>query len=249
MITAQFGTKKFSVSKKKIYTPDGISIGESLDIEETEVSGKKPLTKVKGIKLQEVSFDVKLDNRFVDVITEIRWWKSTLLSKSSKYLLIGGYRLGAFYLESYSLKDIVMNKNGKYVSATISLSFKENGTFAINKTLNFQGSKTKIGTIASIAIPYRVGSKVKIKSGTRRYGSATDALKKKGKSNAFKKEERDDVTYKITAMDKTKKALRVEGKITDKDKIKKLSKGLGFTPKEVIVAGWIRVEDMTVVTY
>ena len=255
MITAKYGTKQFSVSKKKIYTPDGISIGESLEVEETEVSGKKPTTKVKGIKLQEVRFDVKLDNRFVDVITEIRWWKSALHSKKSKYLTIGSYRIGAFYLTDYNVTNIVMNKNGKYTKADLSLTFKEDGYFALNKTINFQNSGTKIGTISSIAIKYRVGSKVKIKSGTRRYNSAYSAIDKRGKSVKNTKTEIDNVTYKIVAMDKTKKALKVEATITDEDKLKELKKvsnssfKTSVSSKKVTIKGWIRVEDMSVITY
>ena len=235
MITAQFGAKKFSVAKNKIYTPEGVSITESIDIEETEVSGKKPLTKVKGIKLQEVSFDVKLDNRFVNIETEVRWWKSKLLSKSSEYLIIGAYRIGAFFLTQYELKDIVTNKDGKYISVTLSLSFKENGTFALNKTINFQSKQTKIGSISSIAINFRVGSTIKPKKGTRRYGNANNALKKKGKST-----KNTIIEHKITAIHSGKKAVKIKGTET-------VTKNKKKTTKTYI--GWIRVEDMSVVTY
>lgn len=235
MVTAQFGSKSFSVSKDKIYTPEGVSISESIDIEETEVSGKKPLTKVKGIKLQDVSFEVKLDNRFVDVMTELRWWKSKLLSKKSEYLIIGGYRIGAFYLAQYDFKDIVINKDGEYIKGTLSLSFKENGTFAVNKTINFQNKSTQIGAISSIAIRFRVGSTVKPKSGTRRYGTANNALNKKGSSTKNK-----NINHKITAIHTGKKAVKIKATETVTKNKKKTTK---------TYTGWIRVEDMSVVTY
>ena len=235
MITAEFGKKQFSVSKNKIYTPEGVSISESIDIEETEVSGKKPLTKVKGIKLQEVSFDVKLDARFVDITTELRWWKNKLLAKTSEYLVIGGYRIGAFFLTQYDFKDFEINKDGKYTKGTLSLSFKENGTFALNKKINFQSKTVSIGSISSIAIRFRVGSTVKPKSGTRRYGTANNALNKKGSSTKNK-----TINHKITAIHSGKKAVKIKATET-------VTKNKKKTTKTYI--GWIRVEDMSIVTY
>ena len=141
MITAQFGSKKFEVSSKKIYTPNGLSISEELNIEETEVSGKKPSVTIKGMKLQSLSFDVKLDSRFVDVETELRFWKDTLLAKKSQFFDLGNNRIGKFFLTKYDVKDITLHKSGVYTRASISLSFTEDGAYANSKKINFEANK------------------------------------------------------------------------------------------------------------
>lgn len=141
MITAKFGSKRFEVSPSKIYTPNGVSISEELNIEETEVSGKKPTITIKGVKPQALAYEVKLDSRFVDVEEEIQFWKSTLLAKSSKFFELGNRRIGRFYLTKYELKEMTINKNGIYTSAKISLSFTEDGEYANSRTINFESTK------------------------------------------------------------------------------------------------------------
>lgn len=227
MITAQFGSKKFEVSPNKIYTPDGISISESIDIEETERSGKKPSTSVKGIKLQSLSFEVKLDARFVSIPSELRWWKSTLLAKQSYDFTLGNYKIGRFYLTQYDVKDIIENRNGEYTKATLSLSFTEDGTYAGSNTINFKdivintsASSVKASASATTIKKFRVGSTVRPKSGTRWYYSAEGAINKTGKSGKATLKD-----FKITRLYKTNKAIHVGS------------------------SGWMRPEDVTVISY
>lgn len=171
MITAKFGSKSFEVSSNKIYTPDGISISEELDLEETAVSGAKPTVKVKGIKLQDLDFDVRLDARFVDVKNEISYWKKILLAKTAQAFSLGNYSIGKFLLTKVGIKSIAIGKNGVYLSATISLSFKEYNAPATTTTAK-KSSSTSI----------KIGSTVKPKSGARWYLTAQAALKKTGRS-------------------------------------------------------------------
>lgn len=224
MVTAQFGSKKFEVSPKKIYTPNGVSLSESIDIEKTERSGKKPSTSVKGIALQSLSFDLKLDARFVTVATELRSWKSILLGKKSYDFSLGKYKIGRFYLTQYDVKDTVQNREGEYTKATLSLSFTEDGTYAGSNTINFKENvsvnKVKASAATSSTKKFRVGSTVKPKSGTRWYYTAEGAINKTGKSGKSTVKE-----FKITKLYKDNKAVHLGS------------------------SGWMRPEDITVVKY
>lgn len=227
MIPAKFGSKSFEVSAKKIYTPDGVSIAEELDIEETEVSGKKPTVKVKGVKLQSLSFELKLDCRFVDVVTELRFWKNTLLNKTSQVFTLGKYTVGKFFLTKYEDKEIVINKKGDYVSARISLTFTEDGKYANSNKTNFSSGTAKSSAVKASAktttTKVRKGSTIKPKSGVRWYYTAEGALKKSGKSGkAYQKNMKVTHTY---------------------------SKGGKIVCVNPQGLGWLKVEDVTVVKY
>lgn len=225
MITAKFGDKSFEVSSKKIYTPDGVNISEELDLEETEVSGKKPTVKVKAIKLQALSFEVKLDSRFVDVDVELRWWKNTLLAKSSKLFYLGSYKVGKFFLTKYDIKNITINKDGIFTSAVLSLSFAEDGKFANSNKINFELTKkaSDVKSSSSATTKVRKGSTIKPKSGVRWYYTADGAIKKSGKSGKAYQQNL-TVTYTYSK----------SGKI------------VCVNPKGL---GWLKVEDITVVKY
>lgn len=190
MIPAKFGSKNFKVDSKTIYTPSDTAISESIDIEEKEVSGKKPATTVKGIKLQSLSMKVQLDARFVDVIAELRWWKNKLLSKKSEMFTLGSYKVGQFYLSQYDIAESTQNKNGEWLSATLTLTFTEDGTYANKQKTNFDKVATKKAaavkssktTKSTKSKEIKIGTKVKPKKGTRWYYTAEGALKKTGKS-------------------------------------------------------------------
>lgn len=212
MITAKYGSKQFKVEAKSIYTPDDISIGESIDLEETEVKGKKPKVSVKGVKLQSLSFKVKLDSRFVDVTAELRWWKNKLLAKTSEFFYLGSYKVGKFYLTQYDLSEFTLNKNGEYRTATISLSFTEDGTYANSKKIVFESTNKKAASVKKSPAAttkkktIKVGTYVKPKSGTRWYYTADGALKKTGKSGkAYNKK------LKVTHIYQNGKAINPQG--------------------------------------
>lgn len=230
MITAKFGGKSFEVSPKKIYTPNGVSISEELEIEETAVSGKKPTQKVKGIKPQGLSFDLKLDSRFVDVDTELRWWKNTLFAKTSQMFYLGSYKIGKFLLTKYDIKNITQNKDGIFTSALVSLSFAEDGKYANSNKINFESTKKAAAVKSSASsssksstTKVRKGSTIKPKSGVRWYYTAEGAIKKSGKSGKAYQQNM-TVTYTYSK----------SGKI------------VCVNPKGL---GWLKVEDVTVVKY
>lgn len=187
MITAKYGSKSFEVKKNKIYTPEGIEISESLSTEETEVSGKKPTLTIKGVGLQTITMSVHLDCRFVNVETELRYWKNILLGKKSALLMLGSYQIGQMFLTSYKVANVVLAKTGSYLKADIELSFTEDGAYANKTKINFTEPKKvttvkKSASASSTAKKIKNGSIIKPKSGVRWYYTAEGALKKSGKS-------------------------------------------------------------------
>lgn len=239
MITAKFGSKSFEVSPKKIYTPNGLSLSEELNYEEIEVSGKKPTITVKGFKLIPLTFEVKLDSRFVDIEKEMAEWKSLLRKKTSKNFNYGGTLLGYFYLTKYEVKETTINSSGKYTQAKISLSFIEDGEYyngtkkvttlktgtgtSVTPTGTAKSSTVKSSGSSSSKAKVRKGSTIKPKKNTRWYYTAEGAIKKTGKSGtAYQKNM--TVTYTYSK----------NGKI------------VCVNPQSL---GWLKVEDISVIKY
>lgn len=128
MLTGHYGLKKmFEVASDKIYTPKGTAFTEEMNFDETEVSKRKGNVNFKGVKLSTVSFELKLDSRFVDVEKEISFWQTQMLSKKSELLYIGVHKFPYCFVTKCELKDFVLNSASKLVSAVLSLSFTEDG--------------------------------------------------------------------------------------------------------------------------
>lgn len=127
MSIGAFGDKIFEVSQNRIYTPDGLSYSESLNVEMQETEGGKPATYIKGLGAMEVSFDIQLKHPFCDVQQEIDWWLDKMRSGTPEYLTIGDktYGTNKQLLKSVSVADKVILASGDIVSAKISLSFSE----------------------------------------------------------------------------------------------------------------------------
>lgn len=224
MITAKFGSKEFKVSASQIYTPEGTSISESIEFEETEVSKKKPTQKIKAIKLQSMSFDIKLNARFVNVQTELRWWKNKMFAVQSEIFILGSTKIGKFYVTQYDVKDVQIDKNGTLLKATLSLTFTEDGKYANSNKISFESTK-KAASVKSSATTktssnknIKVGTYVKPKSGTRWYYTAEGALKRTGKSGKAQNKK-----LKVTYVYKNGQAINPQG------------------------LGWMRPEDVDVV--
>jgi len=127
MSIATFGDKVFEVSRKKIYTPDSLTHGKSLTTETQEIEGKKPATYIKGKGLMSLSFNLRLDARYVSVETEIDYWYQICENGIPKIFTIGGKPLSPhkFLLKSASLTDCIIGKKGEYLLAKLGLSFEE----------------------------------------------------------------------------------------------------------------------------
>lgn len=186
MVTGSFGTKKFEVSANKIYTPNGLSLSEEIELEETAVSGAKPTVKVKGVKLKTVSFELKLDGRFVNITTEISFWESTMKAKKPKELKLGIHKLGWYYITKYSITSYTIRKDGAYRSATISLSFTEDPKNGVTTTTSStktttattQKATTVKKSVAATSPTIGIGAIARPKSGKRWYYTAEGAYTK-----------------------------------------------------------------------
>ena len=127
MLIGAFGGKSFEVSQNKIYTFDGLSVSEGLNVEMQETEGGKPATYVKGYKEMSISFSIILKQQFCNVLEEIDWWLKKMRSKKPEYLTLGKKTFGSnkFLLINFSVANTVITPNGDYISATINLSFNE----------------------------------------------------------------------------------------------------------------------------
>lgn len=124
---ASFGSKQFEVSTDKIYTPSDISFSESLSYEEQERAGDKPAIYVKALGALSQSLTVRLDARWVDVEQEYTWWLVKMRTAVPETLMLGSRAWGAgkALLTQVDLADVKIGGGGKYLSATLSLSFIE----------------------------------------------------------------------------------------------------------------------------
>lgn len=122
-----FGNKVFEVNLNKIYTFDGLSASESLNIEQQETEGGKPATYIKGLQEMNISFDITLMSQFCNVQQEIDWWFLKMRGRQPEYLTLGNktYGAGKCLLNSVSLTDAVIAHSGAYLKAKLSLSFSE----------------------------------------------------------------------------------------------------------------------------
>lgn len=211
MQTAKYGSKKFEVTSKKIYTPDSFEISESLNIETEEVAGKKPKVTIKGIELKEASFSVVLDERFVNVSSERSFWKSACTSKKSQALYIGNYPIGYFYVQSVQESNIVLLK-GKVIKETIAIKFKEDPTKKISSSSSSSSSTIKntnnvlSSKKTTVSKTIKKGTKIKPKNGVRWYYTAEGAIKRTGKSGkAYNK------VMTVTYIYKNGKAINPQG--------------------------------------
>ncbi|WP_061312814.1 phage tail protein [Clostridium botulinum] len=128
MSIGSFNSKTFEVTQDKIYTFDDYTRDISLNIEDQEVDGSKPSTYIKGITLEQVSFNVKLiQSNSIDVKTEIDDWKNICEDGVPYMLFIGDKPVSnnKFLLTSVSLTDNIYIYGGKLIKSTMKLSFKE----------------------------------------------------------------------------------------------------------------------------
>ena len=126
MAVGAFGDKLFEVNQDRIYTPDGISGKESLNMEQQETDGGKPATYIKGLNAMDMSFSITLKYPFCDVQSEIDWWLVKLRSRTPEYLTIGEktYGTNKMLLNDVGFDDVVIVA-GKTIKAILSLSFSE----------------------------------------------------------------------------------------------------------------------------
>ena len=147
-----FGNKLFEVNENSIITPDGISIGESLNIEMQDTDGGKPATYVKGINAMSISFNIALNYAFCDVQSEIEWWLLKMRRQEPEYLTLGNktYGTNKMLVQDVKINDLLLASNGLHLKANLSLTFSEWTKKGYNKDTSKSTSKSKsTGTSSS----------------------------------------------------------------------------------------------------
>ena len=126
-VVGAFGNKTFEVSANKIYTFDGLSISESINVEMQEVEANKPATYIKGNGEMNIGFDILLLSRFCDVDYEIDYWLLKMRSVVPEYLTIGkkAYGTNKFLLTNVSVGDVLIAADGTKTRAKVTLTFSE----------------------------------------------------------------------------------------------------------------------------
>ena len=128
MAIATFDKKTFNVSSNKILTFDKLSYGESLAVEQQEVTGQKPSTYIKGVSLMTIPLTVELKSSLgVDVQAEIDDWLNMLRAQTKNYFFLGNKPVSRnkFLLTRVDVDGKTILNNSKVQSATLSIELQE----------------------------------------------------------------------------------------------------------------------------
>lgn len=126
---ASWGPKGFLVSPNKIVPFEGLSTSVSVkEDSEKDTSGTSP-TNAKGLNLQPISFSTTYF-RGAGVDPRAQWEEWCDLVGQSYPLYIGGERFGPskIKLKSADLSAVQTDNNGRFVMASIGLTFEEDPT-------------------------------------------------------------------------------------------------------------------------
>ena len=128
MIIGAYGSLVFSVSSQKVNTFDNLSLSTSYSSETQEVIGKKPSTYKKGPGLDQISFDIILDQTLgIDVEADIKKWRDICKSGAAYHMNVGGKNITEFPLMLKSV-DVAFNQlgpEGKIIKAVLNIKLEE----------------------------------------------------------------------------------------------------------------------------
>jgi hypothetical protein len=127
MIIGAYGSLVFSVSSQKVNTFDNLSLSASYETETQEVIGKKPSTYKKGPGLDQISYDITLDQTLgIDVEAEIKKWRDICKSGKAYHMNIGGKNITEYPLMLKSV-DIGYKQiaNKKIVKTVLNIKLEE----------------------------------------------------------------------------------------------------------------------------
>lgn len=128
MIIGAYGSRIFSVSSEKINTFDNLSLAASYSTETQEVIGKKPSTYKKGPGLDQISYDVTLDQTLgINVEAELKNWRDICKSGLAYHMNIGGKNITEhpLMLKSVDIGFKQIGVNGKLVKAILTIKLEE----------------------------------------------------------------------------------------------------------------------------
>lgn len=145
-----YGNLIFSVSSQMINTFDNLSLTASHNTETQEVIGKKPSTYKKGPGLDQVAFEVMLDQTLgIDVEAEIKKWRDVCKSGSANHMNIGGKNLTDYpiMIKNVDIGFRQIDNNGKIIKAVLTLKLEEFVRAGTAKA-NDQSSTAGIGGVS-----------------------------------------------------------------------------------------------------
>lgn len=213
--TAKWGSKGFIVSTNKIVPLMDLTSTVSVKAEtQTDTSGTAK-TNNKGRELQQISLStIYLRAAGVDPRAQIEEWES-LVGKANP-LLIGDKRFGPekMMLTSVSTSEVLLNNEGKFLKATVALSFEEYSEETGTKTSASTSAATKAAATYNATVAAKKEEKAEAKASTTPTAASTSATASAEKNKAL-------TTGASTADKSTKKRERavineVDRKLTTK---------------------------------
>lgn len=125
---AVFGSKVFEVTDSKIYTPNNLQYGSSLDTEKQDAEGKKPSTYNKGPGLNSLGFSLRVDVSLgVNPRLELEEWESLKDSGVAYPFVLGQKPIGAnkYLLIDVQGSNFAIDNSGNILAMDLDLKFYE----------------------------------------------------------------------------------------------------------------------------
>ena len=140
-VMAQWNSKRWEVSSRKISALNGVSASVELDTENSDDKAGSPATKTKALKLQTFNFDFDLATvAGCDVRGEYESWTALVGQYAPFYL--AGRRFGPANLQltAVSLSDTTLDDRGRILKGKITISLTEYAEEASSKKASTGGS-------------------------------------------------------------------------------------------------------------
>lgn len=158
-IMAQWLSKTFEVSTRRITALTGISTGLALETETNDDADGSAATNVRGYALRTLPISVKygVAAGTPDVRGEYESWEALVGAYAPFYL--AGRRLGAkkYLLSQVKASDIVMSNSGRWLECSISITLEEYADEAAKSKATTTKEKSS-GTKQASAIQTRVNA-------------------------------------------------------------------------------------------
>lgn len=149
-IMAQWLSKTFEVSARRITALTGISTGLSLETETNDDADGSAATNIRGYSLRSLPISVKygIAAGTPDVRGEYESWEALVGAYAPFYL--AGRRLGAkkYLLTQAKASDIVLSNSGRWLECNVSLTLEEYADEAAGS----KGTVTGRGLSSTVAI-------------------------------------------------------------------------------------------------
>jgi hypothetical protein len=125
---AVFKNKSFKVSSNRIYTFNGLTWGGEIQSEAQEKLNSKPSTYIKGIGLNNMSFEIALKSSLgIKVRNEIEQWEAIKENCKPAIFILGSKPLGSnkWLLKSVNVSNTIIDNKGNIDEAILRLEFEE----------------------------------------------------------------------------------------------------------------------------